>query len=246
MAMVTMGGLTGGGGMLLGPLVAQGLDADYVDRLILTDAARHVGATVEALHQREQRPPTRGERFSGLLQRILERSAVAGAGGDPYFGTGALDLLTLEFEELPQPTITRGHEVEDEKYFKAIRTVMIDLATEGNVVIVGRGGSQILRDVPNVLRVGVVAQHEDRIARIIERERLERDQAEKTVIARDLARADYFQRFFGIDNPEDPIHYDLVINTSGVDLDYAAELVVQASNALADGTLRRKVDATVH
>ncbi len=52
MAVVTMGGLTGGGGRLLGALVAQRLGADYVDRLILTDTARHVGATVEALHQR--------------------------------------------------------------------------------------------------------------------------------------------------------------------------------------------------
>ena len=90
MAVVTLGGLTGGGGRLLGPNVAGRLGADYVDRLILADAARRIGATVEALHQREERPFSRGERFMGLLQRILERSAVAGIGTDPYFGAGAL------------------------------------------------------------------------------------------------------------------------------------------------------------
>ena len=53
MAIITMGGLSGGGARALGPLVAEKISADYVDRLILADIARHVGATVEALHQRE-------------------------------------------------------------------------------------------------------------------------------------------------------------------------------------------------
>ena len=34
MAVITIGGLTGGGGRLVGPIVAQQLGADYVDRLI--------------------------------------------------------------------------------------------------------------------------------------------------------------------------------------------------------------------
>ena len=86
MSIVTLSGLTGGGARRLGPGIARRLGADYVDRLILTDAARHAGATVAALHEREERPPTRGERFTGMLQRILERAAVSGAAGDPYFG----------------------------------------------------------------------------------------------------------------------------------------------------------------
>ena len=243
MAVVTMGGLTGGGGRLLGPVVAQRLGADYVDRLILTSAARHVGATVEALHQREERPPTRGERFSGVLQRVLERSAVTGAGGDPFFGAGTMAFLTQEFEDLPQPTITRGHELGDEQYITAMRNVMTDLAAAGNVVIVGRGGSIILQDDPNVLHVGTVARFEDRVARIVERERLDKQRAEKTVIDRDKARAYNFKRYFGIYNPDDPQLYHLVLNTSDMALDYAAGVVVQASQALEDGRLPQKAAA---
>ena len=94
MTVIALGGLSGGGARTLGPIISQKLETDYVDRLILRDVAREVGATVEALHQREERPPTRGERFSRLLQRILERSAVTGAGGDPYFGPGVAAFLT--------------------------------------------------------------------------------------------------------------------------------------------------------
>ena len=244
MAVIAIGGPTGGGGMLLGPVVAQRIGADYVDRLILTNAARHVGATVEALHQREERPLTRGERFSRMLQRTLERSATTGTDADPYFGPGAMAVLTQEFEDLPQPTITSSHELEDEKYIAAIRNVMTDLANAGNVVIVGRGSSAILRDFPQVLRVGVVALLEDRIMRTMERERLEREQAEKTVAARDKARGNYFKAYFRIDSPDDPSLYHLVINTSDVNLEHAAQVVVRASEALENGRLSPKVGAT--
>ena len=196
MPVITMGGLAGGGARILGPLVARRLQADYVDRLILADVARHVGATVEALHQREERPPTRGERFSRILQRILERSAVTGASGDPYFGPGVAAFLTEEYEDLPQPIITRGHELEDEKYIEAVRKVIGELGADGNVVMVGRGSYVIMRDNPDVLRIGVVARLEDRIATTMERERLDWERAESTVLARDNARDYYFKRFF--------------------------------------------------
>ena len=92
MSIVTLSGLTGGGARRLGPGIAQRLGADYVDRLILTNAARRAGATVAALHEREERPPTRRERFTGMLQRVLERGAVTGAAGDPYFGPSTVSL----------------------------------------------------------------------------------------------------------------------------------------------------------
>jgi len=244
MPVITLSGLAGGGSRALGPIVAHKTGADYVDRLILASVAREVGATVEALHQREERPPTRGERFSRVLQRILARSAVTGAGGDPYFGPGIPTFLTEEYEDATQHTITRGHELEDEKYFDAIRSVIRDLAAQGNVVIVGRGANVILRDIPSVLRVGVVARLEDRVRVIMDRERLTEEKAQSTIEARDLARTHFFSQFFGLDAPDAPELYHLVINTSDVDSDYAADLVIEADNALQDGTLRPRVSTT--
>lgn len=237
MTVVTLAGLAGAGPRSLGPMVAQRLEADYVDRLILTNVARQVGATVEALHEREERPPTRGERFSRLLQRVLERSAVSGAGGDPYFGPGVAAFLTEEYEDLPQPTITKGHELEDEAYIEAVHTVLEEMAEGGNTVIVGRGSHVILRDLPNVLRVGVVSEYEDRIITIMNRERLSREEAESTVAARDAARAYYFQRFLGLENPDAPELFHMVVNVSEIGLDYAADMVATASMAHAAGRL---------
>ena len=237
MTIIALGGLSGGGARVLGPAVAQALGADYVDRLILTDIARHVGATVEALHQREERPPTRGERISRLLQRILERSAVTGAGGDPYFGPGVAAFLTEEYEDIPQSTITRGHELEDDRYIEGVQKAVTEMAEGGNVVFVGRGAYVILRDMPNVLRVGIEARLEDRITTIMARERIAHDDAATVIVERDNARGYFFKKFFDLDNPDDPSLFHFVINTSDVGQDYAVKLIVEACQALQEGNL---------
>lgn len=238
MTVVALGGLTGAGARTMGPALAERMEADYVDRLILTNVARHVGATVEALHQREERPPTRGERFTRFLQRVLERSAVTGAGGDPYFGPGVAAFLTEEYEDLPEPTVTRGHELEDEKYIEGVEHAIVDMATDENIVMVGRGCYYILKDQPNVLRVGIEAHVDDRIATIAQRERLSLDEAAVTVAARDEARKYFFNRFFDIEDPDAPEFFHFVINTSSIGQEYAMRMILDAVDALRNGDLK--------
>ena len=223
----------------MGPELSRRIDADYVDRLILSNVARELQATVEALDQREQRPPTRSERFARIVQRIMDRTAYTGGGPDPYFGTVYPEFLVSEYDELPTLIATRGHEIDDDAYISAIRTVIEDLANSDNVVIVGRGAHIILKDNPNVLRVGLVASFDDRVERIMVRERMDQSTAEDAIRARDAARLQYFQRFFGIDDPDGAEHYQLVINTSEMNLDAATDIIIRASEELDLGRLSR-------
>ncbi len=233
MTVVALGGQTGGGARLLGPAIAQALGANYVDRLILQAAAQHLGATVAALHQKEERLPTKGQRFVRFLQTAMERSAVT---DEVVGGLGVPAFLTEEYES---PVITKGLDLEDAKYIEGLQVVIKDLADRDNVVIVGRGSSIILRGEPSVLRVGLVANWWDCVSRIQERELLSQGEAERTVIERDRARAFYFKRFFGVDDPDKPEFYHLVINTSDVAADYAVDLVVQGAKALEEGSFNR-------
>ena len=232
MAVIALGSQTGGGARLIGPMVAQKLGADYVDRIVLQQAARRLGTTVGALQEKEERQPLKGGRFSQFLHGVLKRSATAGGDLDGYGLPFVPSFLTEEYDaptrlwadEMArekyaaphQPTTTKGHEVGDEKYVVALRSVMLDLAARGNVVIVGRGGPIMLGDTPEVLRVGVIAHRRDCVDRIMERENLARDQATKAVTDRDEARAYYLKRFFGVDDPDKPEFYHLVINTSDI------------------------------
>ena len=234
---ITLGGMSGGGARDIGPIVAQKLGADYVDRIFLSNIAKDVGATVEALHQIEEKLPTRSEKWIHVVQRLLERSAVTGSAGDPYFGPGITALLTEEYEDIPQPTITRGHEVEDDVYIEAIESTMKEMAADGDVVFIGRGGHVILKDMPNVLRVGVVASSEDRIKTLMTREAIDKDKAIVTLEQRDQARKYFFKKYFELDEPDNPNLFHFTINSSEISTNYAAEMVIQNLNSFADGRM---------
>ena len=232
---ITLGGMSGGGARDIGPIVAQKLKADYVDRIFLSNIAKDVGATVEALYQIEEKLPSRSEKWIHVVQRLLERSAVTGSAGDPYFGPGITALLTDEYEDIPQPTITRGHEVEDDVYIEAIESTMKEMAADGDVVFIGRGGHVILKDMPNVLRVGVVASFEDRLKTLMTREAIHRDKAIVTLEQRDQARKYFFKKYFELDEPDNPNLFHFTINSSEMSTNYAAEMIIQNLNSFADG-----------
>ena len=199
-----------------------------------------MGATVEALHQREERPPTRTERFARVLQRILERSAVTGAGGDPYFGPGVAAFLTEEYEGPASAnhklgaTRSRARRISR----RSPADVLTDLASAGNVVIVGPGRSLHLE--------GRAAGAEGR-PRGRQAGPHRQDNGERAPHARGR-RKDHGRQGPGArpttssassdsPSPTAPYIYHLVVNTSGIDLDYATDLIVRASADLEAGKL---------
>ena len=236
MATITIDGQMGSGGRDLGVSVARILEADYVDRWILAEAAKRMGATVEALSQKEKQTGRISERIAGMLQTLLERSAVAGAGGDPYFGPGIEAILARPYEEITPSPITKGQELDDSTFIDVTSGVIKDMATMGNVVIVGRGSCVILKDDPAVLHVGVVAELHDRIERIMERLHLDRAEAEKYTKNSDRARRTYFKKFFKV-SPMDPMLYHVVINMSTMSFDYATTLIAEMAKSLESGKL---------
>ncbi|MCE2462410.1 MAG: cytidylate kinase family protein, partial [Dehalococcoidia bacterium] len=151
MAVVTFNGPIGAGGNEIGVLVAGLLNADYVDRLILAQAAKRIGSTVEVLEIKEQRKLALRDRLAYFLQTMLERSAMSGAGGEPYFSPGMEYLPSEEYTDLADEPLTAAQRLNDEHFIEVTRAVIKDLADGGNVVIIGRGSNVILKDVPGVL-----------------------------------------------------------------------------------------------
>ena len=58
MTVITIEGRLGAGGPDLGRMVAKEMDLDFVDRLMLADIAKKIGATVTALADQESRIPS--------------------------------------------------------------------------------------------------------------------------------------------------------------------------------------------
>jgi cytidylate kinase len=230
MPVVTMSGAAGSGAREVGPLAAELLGADYVDRQIMVDAARRLGVSAEALVERVEHSASFGERLANVLRTFLERSAVAGV-GDPLTGTGGLEvLLGRSYSEMAADVGSSAQELDDALYIKTLTTIIGELGETGNIVILGRGGQMILKDLPTALHVLTHAPLELRTLRIAEREQLALEEAGKRIQERDSGREAFHRKFFKVD-VNDPGLYDLVIDTSRLPYTVAAEIIATGARA---------------
>jgi cytidylate kinase len=99
------------------------------------------------------------------------------------------------------------------------------------VIIVGRGSQVILKDLPDVLHVRIIAPLERRIERWMERNNISHEEAKKITLERDRKHVHFVETYFDedINNPD---LYDLIINTDKLTLDCAADLIIDAVDSL--------------
>ena len=231
MPVITITGLVGTGSPEIGAEVARRLGIDYVDRLILAEAAKKLGTTVAAVAERTERAPTRGDRIAGFVRNVLERSALAGGGADPYFGGGLDALLVREYRDFPAAESTGERSAAEDDLLRVTADVIREIASTGNVIIAGRGANMILMDQPGTLHVGLTSKLERRVERIVERLSLDKAAAEKYTNDNDRARTAYFQRYFKV-HPEELRYYHVVLNSDSMSLEQAAEAVISLTEIL--------------
>lgn len=107
------------------------------------------------------------------------------------------------------------------------------LANMGHVILVGRGSSVITRRLAGGLHVRLVGSIDKRIRHVAEYYGIAHKAAEEKVIEEDKGRRDYLKQFFG-KNIDDPLLYDLVIDTDA--LGYA-----EAARIIGDAVLNRQI-----
>ncbi|MDE2842606.1 MAG: cytidylate kinase-like family protein [Chloroflexota bacterium] len=227
MPVITINGPIGSGSFEVGQLVAERLGIDYVDRMVLAEAARRIGSPVGNLVEKEQRIIPFRERLGRFLQTMLERSAISGVGGEPYFGHGTEMLPAETYTELLGESPSATQTVNDKAFIEATSAVITELAGSGNVVIIGRAGNMILSDFPGALHVGMLAPLESRIENIMAREHYDREEAARFVAELEQARIAFFRKFFGV-NANDSELFHLVLNAARIRPEVSAEMVVHA------------------
>ena len=232
MPVIALGGLTGGGGRIIGPKIAQKLKIDYVDKDILKQAALQSGIDIELFTKKEEAPTTFGQTFLNKISNILEKSAFAGAVGDPHFGPGAAAFLTHEFEDLTAEENQEKYHLNDNEYSHGIQQTVLQLAELGSIVIVGRGANIILKDDPRVLRIGLIANDVDRVNRIANYEDVSYETAQNLILNRDASRNQFFKKFFDIDDPDNRFNYHAILNTSEMNFDLATDIIIDMTKDL--------------
>ena len=232
MAVVTVNGPPGCLGDDVGLAAARLVNADYVDRLVLAEAAKRIGSTVQVLEIKAQRKVPIRDRLAYFLQTMLERSAMSGAGGEPYFSPGMEYYPSENYPDLAQEPVTAAQRLHDQRFIEVTSAVVKDLAKIGDVVIIGRGSNMILKDMPGVLHVALVGPPELLIRLTAAKEHLSSADAGKYVTDTEKARVAYFKKFFKV-HPDDPNQYDIVLNMENIGVSAAAEIIAHAAKEVS-------------
>ena len=199
MSVITIRGHLGSGAPEIGKMVADRLKADYVDREIIAQVAELIRWPHQGVAEKEKPPGTLGERVREALSHI--RTNVA-----PY----------IPAREIP---------LDDATYLWGLESVIKELAARSSVVIRGRGSQFILKDYPGALHVLVVSPLDLRVKHLMQTQKLDEEMVKKEIDRSDTSRREFTRRYFKAEL-EDPLYYDLVINTRYLTFEDAASVVL--------------------
>ncbi len=198
MAVITISRQFGAGGWVLGRRLAKRLGYRYVDESMIQEVAK------------------KGKISSGRV-RVFEKSGTSRLLKflDKMIAAGYVDRF-----------ISGKHGRLDEKgYVEMVRSIFNELHEKGDVIIIGRGGQYILKGYPNTYHILLVGNLESRIRFIMATHQLTENKAKTMMKQREQQRDQVLRLFSDHVFHDDPIHYDLVINTSRVKLKKIEKLI---------------------
>ncbi len=144
------------------------------------------------------------------------------------------DKIKYVFEYEQKSTLDAIISAQFNKYYKSERKIMNtvakvirNMAFEGNVIIVGRGGVAITHDIPKSLHVNLEAPMDWRIMRISETYKISTEEAKKTAIDIDRKRREFREYFQG--KGTDYTRFDLTINSMSFTIEEIVHIILKAA-----------------
>lgn len=185
----------GSGGTTISKMLADYYSIDRYDRKLLRLASEDSGISEELFAKADEVTRSR------LLFRVSKKV---------YHG----ELIPPESNDF----------ISDQNLFNYQAKVLKELAERESYICVGRACDYILREHPNVLKVFIYAPEEVCFQRESSRQGITRKEAEKYVITNNKFRKDYYH-YHTNRVWENPLNYDLCINTGEITYEQSAELI---------------------
>jgi cytidylate kinase len=137
------------------------------------------------------------------------------------------EVLQTKFETTPGLWARLGRE--REKYVMAVRTALLDACLQGCLVYHGLAGQLLLRGLPGVLRVRLIAPLQMRVRGLMDaHHRMGRRAAEDFIHNVDQDRKRWVKLTYGED-VEDPSLYDLTVNLRTLAPESACATIAEAA-----------------
>ena len=120
---------------------------------------------------------------------------------------------------------SRKYYKSDRRIRKTIATVIRNIACEGNVIIIGRGGVAITRDIIKSLHIQIEAPLEWRAVRVSEKYCMTMEDAKKYALEIDKKRQQFRDYFHG--RGSDYSAFDIKFNAMTISVDEMAEAIIK-------------------
>ena len=209
MSIITIARQYGAGGSSVGQMLARKLNAELLDRQLIGEVARRLELPKDEVEAQDEQP-------GSFLNRLL--IALGSASPEPSI-PAAGDAWALPYAD---PAFDPRRAV-----LEVTQQVIKEAARGGNVVIIGRGGAYILRDLEGALHVFLRAAEGTRLKTLMERFGLAEDEARRRMKQTDANRTAYIRQVYGRQWTH-PSHYDLVLDTGRLGYDVAANVILAA------------------
>ncbi len=196
---ITIGRQYGSGGRIVGKALADELGIHFYDEEILTITSEQSAVGEVFFRLADEKAG------SNLLYKIV-------TGLKPQLGKPSMDADIVKPENL----------------FRFQTQVIKELASQESCIIAGRCGDYILGQekeaFPGLVKIFVYADTETLISRTMEVDKVDEKEAAKRVKKINRERKEYYRYYTG-GNWENWNNYDLIINTSCIDLEQTAKLI---------------------
>ena len=187
----------GSGGHEIGKLLAEKLGVAFYDKELISLAAKESGMSPEVFAQAD-------EKMGNSLLYALSTGLYNYGNGFSAMG------------DLPM----------NDRLYILQHKIIKEKAEKEDFVVVGRCADYILRECDRVVRVFIYADLEVRVKRAVARQDIAPSRARQAVTKADKNRANYYS-FYSGQKWGATENYDLCLNTTGLSVEQAAEILAE-------------------
>ena len=137
----------------------------------------------------------------------------------------SMDEKSISFLDSVISSFFAARHIWPNEYLRHLSLVMHANAKHGNVILIGRGGSFILKD--DAFRIRIIAPQEMLVDKVMRDRCISHEESLAHVMKYEADQIAFILKYFNEDI-NDPKHYDIMINTKNVSIEIAAESVKKA------------------
>lgn len=202
---ITISREVGSGGRTIGRKLAEKLGVRFSDKELVDELQKKLNLTVGSIEELKGKKKRWLDDFIQMVAP-MPMSGMLVDGDSDYISEYNLSLSVNDV-------------------FEAEREILNGIADEGSCVIAGRSGFFVLKGRPNKVDILITASREKRIARIMDKQNLNRQKAEEVIDGVDKARDNYVMRYTG-QSRYDARNYHIVLNMDYITEDQAVAMIL--------------------